>query len=85
MSNGKDVTNVESWLIDACGELGLRVENADSDFFEAGGTSITAVKLLSRVEAHFGEDSLTPEALFAQSRLHEIALHIVQHSETRTA
>ncbi|MBR8207573.1 hypothetical protein KDW61_02735 [Burkholderia cenocepacia] len=85
MSNRNDITEIEAWLVEACGALGLRIENADSDFFAAGGTSITAVKLLSRVEERFGEDALTPEALFEQSRLSDIASHIAQHSETRTS
>ncbi|AJK46615.1 phosphopantetheine-binding protein [Burkholderia plantarii] len=85
MSNRNDIKDVQAWLVDACGALGLRIESADSDFFEAGGTSITAVKLLSRVEGHFGEDALTPEALFEQSRLSDIASHIVKHGETRAS
>ncbi|SDJ53648.1 Phosphopantetheine attachment site [Paraburkholderia steynii] len=85
MNKDNEAINTEAWLIDACTALGLRVENAESDFFEAGGTSITAVKLLVRVEEHFGDDALTPEILFAQSRVADLARHISQHRTTREA
>jgi len=71
---------IERWLVGVCRELGLQVEDAGSDFFEAGGSSLTAVKLLARVEDRFGEEALPAEDLFAESRLREIAQRIQQNS-----
>ncbi|MFG3252556.1 phosphopantetheine-binding protein [Streptomyces sp. NPDC048172] len=74
-----------SWVIDACRQLGLRVEKGDDDFFEAGGTSLTAVKLIERAERDFGEDSLPPDELFTDSRMTDIAASIQRNSEPADA
>jgi len=81
MSHVIPVAAIEGWLVGACRELGLQVEDAESDFFEAGGSSITAVKLLARVEDRFGEEALPAEDLFAESRLREMAHRIHQNSK----
>lgn len=47
--------------------------DADSDFFDLGGNSLTAIKLLSRVDTIFGKDTLQPDILFADGRLGQIA------------
>jgi acyl carrier protein len=80
MSHEGRVAAIERWLVGACRELGLQVEDAESDFFEAGGSSLTAVKLLARVEDRFGEEALPAEDLFAESRLREMANRIHQNS-----
>jgi acyl carrier protein len=85
MSNTGNLRKIESWLIGVCQELGLWVNDADSDFFEAGGTSLTAIKLISEVEDNFGEDALPPDDLFAQSSVREIALSIQNNSQRLNA
>ena len=75
-----NVEKIEDWLLDTCRELDLRVENADSDFFEAGGTSLSAIRLIAKAEAHFGEDALPPEDLFEKSRIHDLAACIQRNS-----
>jgi hypothetical protein len=50
--------------------------NADSDFFDLGGNSITAIKLLAQVEKVFGPETLLPEALFTDGRLRSVAMSI---------
>lgn len=65
-----------AWVIDECRQLGLRVDSGEDDFFEAGGTSLTAVKLIERAEREFGDDSLPPDELFTESRLTELAASI---------
>jgi hypothetical protein len=72
-------TEIEHWVIGVCRELGLPVERADDDFFAAGGSSLTAIKLLSQVEGRFGEDALLPEDLFERSGVREIAASIRQN------
>lgn len=81
MTTLADTGKIEFWLISICRELGLRVESAQSDFFEAGGTSLSAIRLIAQAEEHFGEDVLPPEDLFAQSRLHDIAACIERNSK----
>jgi acyl carrier protein len=73
MSDTADEQHVEAWLIGACQALGLNVTAAEDDFFEAGGTSLSAMKLIARVEETFGEDALPPDDLFAESSLRALA------------
>ena len=80
MSHEDGAAAVERWLVDTCRELGVPVEGAENDFFEAGGSSLTVVKLLARVEERFGEEALSAEDLFAESRLREMASRIHQNS-----
>jgi acyl carrier protein len=65
--------DVESWLIEVCQELGLPIKDSAGDFFETGATSLTALKLIARVEERYGEDALPPDDLFAESSIQEIA------------
>ncbi|AUX21192.1 uncharacterized protein SOCEGT47_016710 [Sorangium cellulosum] len=48
----------------------------DTDFFELGGNSLTAVRLLARVEDSFGVDVLAPDDVFTASRLGDMAAAI---------
>ena len=59
----------------------VRFRHTDSDFFRAGGSSLTAVKLIARAEETFGEDSLPPEDLFDKSGIREIAESIVRNRQ----
>ena len=72
---------LEHWVVTTCRGLGLGVDDADSDFFEAGGTSLTAIRLISQAEEAFGEDALLPEDLFAQSSIQEIAAAILRSTQ----
>jgi acyl carrier protein len=45
----------------------------EDDFFALGGTSLTAIKLLQRVEKRFGPGVLSPDALYENSRLASVA------------
>lgn len=80
MSNVAEIGKIELWLISTCRELGLRIVDAGSDFFEVGGTSLSAIKLIAKAEEHFGEDTLPPEDLFAQGRIQDIAACIQRNS-----
>jgi acyl carrier protein len=53
--------------------LGVSEIDTTDDFFDLGGTSLTAIKLLQRVEGVFGSDALTPDALYADGRLASVA------------
>ncbi|MFD8011478.1 phosphopantetheine-binding protein [Streptomyces sp. NPDC058955] len=72
---------LQAWVIDECKQLGLRVTAASDDFFEAGGTSLTAVKLMERAEREFGDDSLPADELFTTSKISEIVASIQRHSK----
>lgn len=45
----------------------------EDDFFEAGGTSLTAIKFLQRVERKFGPDVLTPDRVYEDAGLRSLA------------
>lgn len=51
---------IENWVVEVCKGLGLPVTGTDSDFFEAGGTSLTAMRLIGKAEETYGEDALPP-------------------------
>ncbi|MFF9770401.1 phosphopantetheine-binding protein [Streptomyces sp. NPDC053086] len=70
-----------AWVVDECKQLGLRVTGGEDDFFEAGGTSLTAVKLIERAEREFGDDSLPADELFTDSRLVEIVASIQRNGK----
>lgn len=78
-ANPKSLESLQTWVIDECKQLGLRISAAEDDFFEAGGTSLTAVKLIERAEKEFGDDSLPADELFTKSRVAEIATAIQQN------
>ncbi|MFD8692530.1 phosphopantetheine-binding protein [Streptomyces sp. NPDC059651] len=71
---------IESWVIGFCRQLGLPVEDGESDFFSAGGTSLTAMRLIASAEERYGEEALPPEDLFEHSRLSQIAAVIGKNS-----
>lgn len=67
---------IEAWVLEVCGDLGLRVQDPDSNFFAIGGTSMTAMRLIALAEERFGEESLTPDDLYEHSALRQIAKSI---------
>lgn len=83
MSDTPDNQQVEAWLIGMCQELGLNVAAAEDDFFATGGTSLSAMKLIDRVEETFGEDALPPDDLFADSSIRALA-SVIDHNRPRS-
>jgi acyl carrier protein len=77
--SGTTTGYILDWLLRVCRELGLEVRDGDSDFFDGGGTSLTAIKLIARAEEEFGEDVIAPEELFGNSKLSDIAAGIESH------
>ncbi len=71
-----DIATIENQVIAWCRELGLKITSVDNDFFACGGTSLTAVKLMNRADAHFGEDALSPDDLYERGSIAEIAATI---------
>lgn len=55
------------------GLFGLPEVGADDDFFELGGNSLSAIKLLARTEERFGAEVLEPETLYEDARLGSLA------------
>jgi acyl carrier protein len=74
-------TEIETWVLDSCRELGLLVEGAEDDFFTTGGNSLTAVRLIAKVEDRYGEDCLPPDDLFERSSVGQIAATILANRE----
>jgi acyl carrier protein len=73
-------TAVEEWVIGACQQLGLPIETSDDDFFDAGGTSLTVIRLIGRVEKKFGPDALSPEEVVERSSVDGIVAAIVDNT-----
>jgi hypothetical protein len=71
-----ELAEIEQWLIAACQSLGLRITGAEEDFFAAGATSLTAIRLIAKAEEQYGEDALPPDDLYADSRVRQIAASI---------
>lgn len=76
MSASDNDDKIDAWVVETCKDLGLPVADADSDFFEVGGTSLTAMRLIGKAEGTYGEDALPPDDLYAESRLRDIAATI---------
>ena len=76
MSSVADHHAIEDWVVSTCQELGLSIVSKDDDLFDAGATSLTVMRLMSRVEDEFGEDALTPEEVIDHSTVREIAVAI---------
>jgi acyl carrier protein len=72
-SQRSESDDVERWLIEVCREFGIPVKESGEDFFGTGASSLTALRLIARVEERYGEDALPPDDLFAESRIWEIA------------
>ncbi|MEU2834243.1 phosphopantetheine-binding protein [Streptomyces lavendulae] len=53
----------------------------EDDFFQSGGTSLTAIRLLQRVEKRFGTDVLSPDTVYADARLRSLARAIDEAAE----
>jgi hypothetical protein len=67
-------TATESALAELWRDLLERREfTAEDDFFQAGGTSLAAIKFLQRVEKRFGAEVLSPDALYEDARLGSLA------------
>ncbi|HEX5120929.1 MAG TPA: acyl carrier protein [Pseudonocardiaceae bacterium] len=64
---------IEAWLVDACRQLGVPVTSGADDLFDAGANSLTVVRLIARIDAEFGPDTLAPDDLFRCADLREIA------------
>ncbi|HEY0641759.1 MAG TPA: phosphopantetheine-binding protein [Pseudonocardiaceae bacterium] len=73
----RSMTATERTIADIwSGLFGTGITDPDADFFALGGTSLTAVKFLARVEDRFGEDALLPETLYEDARLGALAAAI---------
>ncbi|KIZ17548.1 acyl carrier protein [Streptomyces natalensis] len=71
---------IERWVLSVCEKIGLRAADVNADFFEAGGNSLAAMKIISQAEETFGEDALPPDDLFSRSTVREIAACILANS-----
>ncbi|MFE1824851.1 phosphopantetheine-binding protein [Streptomyces anulatus] len=67
-------TSTEAALAEMWRDLLGRAEVGPEDhFFDAGGTSLSAIKLLQRVAKRFGPDALSPDTLYEDPRLGALA------------
>jgi len=80
MSDHDDPAAVGHRVLELCRELGVPAQDTGDDFFEIGGNSLIAMRLLARVEAEFGEDCLPPDDLFGSASIEEIARSIARNA-----
>jgi acyl carrier protein len=80
MTEASNQTAIEDWVIHTCQGLGLPIEAGDDDFFEAGATSLTVIRLVNRAEEEFGSDALSPENVIENSAVHAIAAAIAENT-----
>ncbi|WP_327191218.1 FkbM family methyltransferase [Streptomyces xinghaiensis] len=55
------------------GLFGAEAVRQDADFFDLGGDSLTAVRMLAEIEAELGEGALTPDLIFTESTFGALA------------
>jgi hypothetical protein len=67
---------IEGWVIAACQALKLPIGAAADDIFDAGGTSLTVVRLIARAEDQCGADVLSPDEIVESSSVRGIAASI---------
>ena len=67
------------------GLFGAEAVRPDADFFDLGGDSLTAVRLLAQVEGRLGEDALTPDMVFTDSTFGALAAAIEASAPQRAS
>ena len=64
--------------------FGAGSDTPDADFFDLGGDSLTAVRLLAKIETHLGEEIIEPDLIFTTTRFADLAAAIavaLQHRD----
>ncbi|MGB6161609.1 MAG: FkbM family methyltransferase [Pseudonocardiaceae bacterium] len=56
--------------------FGAGSDTPDADFFTLGGDSLTAVRLLAKIETHLGEEIVEPDLIFTTTRFADLAAAI---------
>jgi acyl carrier protein len=79
--------DIEAWVSSQFIELGIQGDDAQTDFFEAGGSSLLAIKLIAMVDEKYGSYTLPPVDLFERPTLTQIAqtIHANIANERATA
>jgi acyl carrier protein len=63
-------------VIAVCQGLKLQIGAAEDDIFDAGGTSLTVIRLIAKAESEFGAEVLSTDEIVESSSVHEIAASI---------
>lgn len=53
--------------------FGAGSDTPDADFFDLGGGSLTAVRLLAKIENQLGEEIIEPDLIFTTTRFGDLA------------
>ncbi|MBC9726551.1 FkbM family methyltransferase [Streptomyces sp. TRM68367] len=67
------------------GLFGPEAVRQDADFFDLGGDSLTAVRLLAQIEQRLGEEALAPDLIFTDSTFGALAAAIEATAPSGTA
>jgi acyl carrier protein len=77
-----DLATTEQTLLDVWRDvLGIAELTPDSDFFDEGGHSLTAMKIVSRVRRIFGVE-LDPGVLFGEPTVRRMSRLLQEHLPT---
>ncbi|MFF5372874.1 FkbM family methyltransferase [Streptomyces sp. NPDC013187] len=80
-ATGRTAHLAEIWA----GLFGAEAVRPDANFFDLGGDSLTAVRLLAQVEGRLGEDALTPDMVFTDSTFGALAAAIEASAPQRAS
>jgi acyl carrier protein len=80
----EQLEDMERWVVETSRDLKLHVGTLEDDFFDVGGTSLTMMRFISRVETHLGV-ALDPDDILASSTLRGIAATIFAKEDVASA
>jgi len=75
---------VERWVVEVSRDLKLPVGSPEDDFFDVGGTSLTLIRLIARVETQRGV-VLDPDDILDASTFRGIAATILAKEDQAAA
>ena len=70
---------ITQWVFQTCGEFGVELAFGDSDFFACGGTSLLAIRLISKVDSEIASFALSPASLYENPTLDGIVTSIMEN------
>lgn len=69
-----DLNEIRIWLIHVWQDLFKTTAiTSNDDFFELGADSLTAIKLMSKIENKYGAGVISIDTLFAESKLEALS------------
>lgn len=76
--------DVKRWVVEVSRDLKLPASNPEDDFFDVGGTSLTLIRFIARVETQLGV-VLDPDDILEDSTFRGIAATILAKEDQAAA